>query len=75
MSTTTKRPVYWISEIPTHCEVTNRPITDRFVDGTVGGSWACWHPDAFEALGGMYGQGRGQLYERQPTGQWLKIEG
>jgi hypothetical protein len=70
-------PVYWISEVPPKCQLSGRRITTHFVDGRVPGmsSWACMHPVHFASIGGRLGLGNGQLYERQPTGRWLKIEG
>ena len=67
---------YWLgSEIST-CEVTGKTITDRFVDGrTPFGPWAIMHPDVFAGWGYKPAQGVGQLYEKQPNGKWLKIDG
>lgn len=71
-----ERQVYWLSDVPAECQVSQRKISDSFVDGNVPGfGWACWHPDVFRDRGGSFGTGRGQLYERQTDGRWLKVEG
>lgn len=76
-STLSKEPVYWIGEVPTSCQLSGKRITTKFVDGRVPGmsSWANMHPKYFEALGGTFGMGCGQLYEKQENGRWLKVEG
>jgi hypothetical protein len=76
-STLSKEPVYWIGVVPKKCELSGKVITKTFVDGRVPGmtSWANMHPKYFKALGGTFGVGRGQLYEKQENGRWLKVEG
>lgn len=70
-------PVYWCGEVPAKCQLSGKRIVSRFVDGRIPGSvtWAFVHPEYFQQVGGQLGLGRGQLYERQQTGRWLKIEG
>lgn len=73
-TTTTQK--FWHGDVPTVCQVTDQPITDRFVDGaTVYGPWACMSPSGHARYGRGLGTGRGQLYQRQPGGKWLKIDG
>jgi hypothetical protein len=51
-------------------------IEDEFVDGrTFGGSWAIMTPRSHRKSGVGLGTGRGQRYERQEDGRWLKVEG
>ena len=70
------KPVYWVSDIPTHCDITRKPITDEFIDGkTIYRVWAIMHPDALEEHGVGLGQGKGQRYRKQPNWRWLKVEG
>jgi hypothetical protein len=70
------RPVYWLSDLPTHCQVSGKLLTDRFVDGkTPGGACGILHPETFAGFGYKPAQGVGQLYEKQADGSWLKIEG
>jgi hypothetical protein len=77
MDLVSEKVVHWMSEIPTHCQLSGRKITKRFVDGRAPGrsSWACMHPDYFRQIGGNLGTGNGQLYVRQDDGRWLKTEG
>jgi hypothetical protein len=69
--------VFWMGEVPTHCQLSNKRITKSFVDGRVPGhsSWACMHPSYYKSVGGTFGMGRGQRYEKQADGRWLKVEG
>lgn len=67
---------YWMGTEPTKCELSGRPIVDRFIDGaTSRGYWAIMHPLTFMDYGRGLGMGRGQLYEKQADGRWLKIDG
>jgi len=78
MSITTDRLVYWRSPVPETCQLSGRKITTRFVDGRVPGhsAWACMDHEYFLSIGGRFGIGRGQLYEKRETsGRWLKTEG
>lgn len=71
------RKVHWAGEPPTECQLSGRKITTSFVDGRVPGhgSWAFMHPAYFKEYGGTFGTGRGQRYEKQENGRWLKVEG
>jgi hypothetical protein len=71
------RTRYWMGSLPTRCEMTSKPIIDRFVDGATknGGPWGILHPDTFASYGYTPAPGVGQLYEKQPDGRWMKIEG
>lgn len=72
--------VYWLGEVHALDDLGN-PIHDRFVDGMISrehggnGAWAIMTPEAHSAVGTGLGTGRGQLYEKQPDGKWLKING
>lgn len=68
-------PVTWIGSVPTHCQLSGRKLTKQFVDGNTGAGWAIMHPQYFRSIGGRYGTGRGQLYEKTADGRWQKIEG
>jgi hypothetical protein len=76
-STLSREPVYWMGEVPKACQLSGKVIAKTFVDGRVPGmtSWAYVHPKYFKAIGGTFGVGRGQLYEKQDNGRWLKVEG
>lgn len=69
--------VYWVGVIPEKCELSNIPIINLFVDGRIPGrsTWAAMHPVTFAEIGGTYGMGQGQLYQKQKDGRWLKIAG
>lgn len=73
-------PKYWNGSKPSKCQICERSITDRFVDGkTQIGPWAimCMQCSASHGVG--IGTGKGQLYvlveEGEDRGKWLKIEG
>jgi len=72
-----EKRIYWRSPVPETCQLSGRKITDKFVDGRVPGTttWGEMHPAYFRQLGGAFGQGNGQLYEKQADGRWLKVEG
>jgi hypothetical protein len=72
---TTKSAVYWSGEVA-RCDVCLQPHGKRFIDGrTTSGSWALMDPRCHEAYGVGLGVGRGQAYEKQTDGRYLKIEG
>jgi hypothetical protein len=84
MTTTPKIPVkpriaggvYWVGSNPTKCDCCQRPIDRVFIDGrTQSGPWAMLRPDCHNRLGVGLGLGKGQRYEQQEDGQWLKTEG
>lgn len=66
----------WIGELPHRCEICKCSIGDIFTDtATLQGPWMilCLRCHAIHGRG--FGPQRGQLYERQPDGQWLKVDG
>lgn len=70
---------YWLSPVPERCETCEQPMGDTMYDSAVGrgGPWACMCGNCF-AFGpglGELGTGRGQKYEKQPDGRWLKTGG
>lgn len=72
------RKVYWLSGVPAKCDTCKTPITNVFYDAkTDMGPWACMCPSC-QTLGpglGQVGLGKGQKYEKQPDGRFLKTEG
>jgi hypothetical protein len=70
-----KRKVYWMGPVPLECQISGRVLGKRFVDGSTSRGWAIMHPMAHADHGRGLGTGRGQLYEKQADGRWLKIEG
>ena len=70
------RPVYWRSAPPEKCDICFKPLTWGFVDAaTRRGPWGCLCHSCHAQHGFGYGTGRGQAYEKQPDGLWLKVEG
>jgi hypothetical protein len=68
--------IYWIGSNPTHCQVNGTPLGDVMYDANVPGiGWGNIGHDAFVSYGCSLGLGRGQKYERQPDGRWLKVAG
>lgn len=66
---------YWIGEVPMYDDF-DLPIGKTFIDGrTKSGPWAIMQPKSFAKYGVGLGTGKGQKYEKQPDGKWLKIEG
>jgi hypothetical protein len=71
-----KEPVYWIGEIPTRCDICGAKMQHKMVDArTRNGQWGLIDLKCHAAHGVGVGKGKGQVYERQPDGRWLKIEG
>ncbi len=65
----------WFGEVPEK-DSFGEPITTTFIDGaTFSGPWAIMTPRSFKMLGVGLGLGRGQKYEKQNGGVWLKVEG
>lgn len=58
------------------CDVCQGKIGDAFVDGkTKLGPWANMCVPCHKKVGCGLGTGRGQKYEKQTNGMWLKTEG
>lgn len=70
-------PVYWIGHLPDRgCEICYSQFEGKMVDGKIrGGPWALMCRGCHEKYGHGLGVGRGQLYEKQPDGRWMKTEG
>jgi hypothetical protein len=75
----TKR--YWMGSGPAKCDLSDiapgkHDINTKFVDGkTKMGPWAIMCLRCARERGVGIGQGKGQLYEYQENGKWLKIDG
>jgi hypothetical protein len=66
---------YWMG-YPGDCNVCCVEFKEHFIDGsTVFGPWANMCPDCHSRHGVGLGTGRGQKYEKQEDGRWLKIAG
>jgi hypothetical protein len=68
---------YWMGTRPGKTDDFGDPIESSFVDGkTRSGPWAIMSPRSWRRYGVDHlGLGRGQRYEKQDDGKWLKVEG
>ncbi len=68
---------FWLSEPPKVCQLCDCAITKTFIDGRVAGqsSWANMCLNCHHSHGNGLGIGKGQKYELQADGRWLKTEG
>jgi len=67
---------YWNGSAPVKCDICSFDFGQFFVDGkTKMGPWACMCKICFSRYGLGLGTGRGQQYEKQPSGEWLKTQG
>jgi hypothetical protein len=66
----------WTGEIPS-CQLCKKPSTDVFVDGKTSplGQWAYMCVNCHKDHGLGFGLGRGQKYQRQNDGSFVKVEG
>jgi len=71
------RRVYWVGDPGAECQLCHRALKSAFVDGRTRapGSWANMCLLCHSVYGVGLGTGRGQLYEKQADGRWLKVEG
>lgn len=66
----------WTGDAPASCDICNGTIGAVFVDGkTKMGPWANMCGNCAKAYGVGFGTGRGQMYAKQPNGEWLKVKG
>jgi hypothetical protein len=66
-------PKYWCGDVEADCQLCNKPIGDTFIDGrTVMGPWANMCPKCHRGSGTGLGLGKGQRYQKQADGRWLK---
>lgn len=72
-----KEPVYWIGEIPTNCPICGSKMRHTMVDARIKGQtgWALIDLKCHAAHGVGVGLGKGQVYEKQADGRWLKTQG
>lgn len=67
---------YWMGGNPLSCDICHKPIKNKFYDAkTVHGPWGIMCPSCFPFNGTGVGQGRGQCYEKQADGKFLKTVG
>lgn len=66
--------IYWQGQVGEKDDL-GVPIDGVFIDGaTIVGPWAIMAPATFKKLGRGLGMGKGQQYEKQPDGRWLKTK-
>lgn len=69
------KPRYWYMDVPPKDDF-GQPIEEEFIDGaTRMGPWAIMTPASHQTYGVGLGVGKGQMYEKQADGKWLKVEG
>jgi len=69
---------FWIGSFPRSCDICCNQITTNFVDGIIvrgGCGWAIVCVECHKKYGFGLGVGKGQKYEKQPNGKFLKIAG
>jgi len=72
----TEAAVYWRGSPIGPKDDLGAKIDDVFYDAkTVMGPWGILSPASFRQHGVGVGLGRGQKYEKQSDGRWLKTEG
>jgi len=65
---------YWEGNPITDCEICGGAITIFFVDGkTKSGPWGVMCLGCHKIHGVGLGTGKGQQYEKQMSGRWLKV--
>lgn len=70
------KPRYWMGTAPCNCDICTLTLRSVFVDGaTRQGPWANMCMSCHRIYGHGLGTGRGQQYEKQQDGRWLKTAG
>ena len=68
--------IYWRGNTPHRCEFCQRDFSGIFIDGKAeNGWWVMMDPTCHRKWGTGLGTGKGQRYEQQTDGRWLKVEG
>jgi len=79
MSDEAPKKRYWMGDAPTQCDLNlhhSHAITTAFVDGkTKMGPWGNMCLTCHRRVGVGLGTGKGQKYEKQDDGKWLKVAG
>lgn len=67
---------FWMGSTPEACDLCHQPFGNKMIDGkTRFGPWGNMCPSCYKKYGVGLGLGRGQEYERQKNGKWLKVAG
>ena len=68
--------VFWLSPLEDKCQLYGIPFFGVMYDANLPGyGWGNYCEMAFWQRGGTLGTGRGQKYEKQSDGRWLKVAG
>lgn len=71
-----QRKKYWAGSPPSSCDLCKKAIINLFVDGRTDlGPWGFMCIPCHVLHGYGTGVGRGQKYEKQADGRWLKVGG
>jgi hypothetical protein len=66
----------WMGTKPRKCDLCHEQIEDTFIDGvTMYGPWGIMCPSCHKVKGKGLGTGRGQKYNLDETGEYIKVEG
>ena len=72
----------WLGKVPESCDICHVDLIPAYTEGgtfidgaTKFGRWAFMCPTCHNWHGVGLGTGRGQKYQRQPDGKWIKTEG
>lgn len=69
-----KKPIFW--HVPVgKCDLCDTPLHDVMYDSNTRHGWGNVCGECFENYGQGLGTGRGQRYEKQTNGRWLKTDG
>lgn len=71
------KKVYWLGHLSDACQLCERPYNGIMYDCSLpqNGMWANICQICFRKTGSALGVGRGQEYQRQKDGRWLKVKG
>lgn len=68
--------VQWLSKVPERCDICDVDIVDIFVDGsTIYGPWANMCQSCHIRIGRGLGTDKGQKFQKQSDGSFVKVEG
>jgi len=68
------KQVYWCSDVA-DCDICNQPAQNIMHDAATHRGWGWLCTKCFDGEGCSLGLGRGQRYEKQTDGRYLKIGG
>lgn len=69
------KPIYWVGSDPVKCDICKMAFGDTMFDSNTVHGWANVCKTCFHFYGQGLGTGRGQKYEKQADGRWMKVEG